>query len=592
MSKIKKEMVFSMSLMKRAAGYSFVPYFFISVLVTIVPVVQLYFLGVLLDMLLKENNFREIWPWLGLFILTILAMPVLKNLSAIFYRNIWEKENHMFDVLVEKKVVELPMTYLDSVEGRNRIDAMLNAKYYVCAFWFTISSIVSSLITCAVAAIQIGRYSSLGLLAFFVLSAIGAIFVNYSDTLIYAWNVKSAPDVRKFSYYRWMLTDFWPAKDVRMYNLSEPIKKRYDEEKKAYLAKKRKLTRKGLYLGSVSVVLAHVGFAFFLMMLIRDTLNQRITIGNFSYYAGTALIVIGLFEEIVSTVINTVFVANKRFADCWNFFEEPDESVSENSVERDSNEPFNTIEFVDVSFRYPYMEEYVLKGISFVLNAGEKISIVGVNGAGKTTIVKLMMGLYQPTSGKILFNGREYSQYDIREIRKQFAAIFQDFVTYPLLAEENVYLSDLSRKEDTAGVRDALRKSGILEKFDSLPGKEKTWITRQFSECGEELSGGERQKLALSRTYFKNSPILVFDEPSAALDAEAEEKVIEDYRNLSADKAAILISHRMSGVKIADRILVLEDGVIVEEGTHEELLNADGPYRQLYMVQKEKFSQF
>lgn len=214
-----------------------------------------------------------------------------------------------------------------------------------------------------------------------------------------------------------------------------------------------------------------------------------------------------------------------------------------------------------------------------------------INGSGKSTIIKLMLGLYEIDSGRILINGYPMSDYDIKDIRKLFSALFQNFVQYPLTLRDNIALSDYSRADKDSEIIEALVQSGL---YDDIKPKLKngldSYMSRNFDDNGTELSKGQWQKAALSRAYFKNAQIVIFDEPSAALDAEAEDRIFRNFEEISGNKTGIMISHRISAARISNKIIVLDEGKIVESGRHEELVSAGGLYSRLYNLQKEKYT--
>ena len=247
---------------------------------------------------------------------------------------------------------------------------------------------------------------------------------------------------------------------------------------------------------------------------------------------------------------------------------------------------FRSLEFKNVSFKYPGNDEYILKDLSFRINKGEKIVIIGINGSGKTTIVKIMLGLYQLNSGSILINDENINNYCIDDVRKLFSVLFQDFLSYPLTIKENVVLSNIENINDDYHIEFALKQSGSN---DFLQGVSlDRHITREFDDEGIELSKGQKQKLALARTYFKKSPILIFDEPSAALDVEAENHVFNSFETLPGNTTGIMITHRIVNLKDS-RILVLNNGYIAESGTHQQLLDKNGIYAHMYLLQKKKY---
>lgn len=247
------------------------------------------------------------------------------------------------------------------------------------------------------------------------------------------------------------------------------------------------------------------------------------------------------------------------------------------------------IEFCGVSFRYPNSEEYVLRDCSFTINPHEKVGLIGVNGAGKSTIVKLMFRLYDPQEGQILLDGVDIKEYDIYAVRRIFGVLFQDYVTYSLPLREIIALPDFDERFNDEKLRRACDISGASEiikdwerGFDSVLG-------RNYEDNGKDLSGGQWQTVGLARAYFKDSEYMVLDEPSAALDPISEDRIFEQLYHLSEGKSSVTISHRLSNTTLADKILVIEDGHIIEEGSHRELLMKNGRYAQLFNLQAEKY---
>jgi ATP-binding cassette subfamily B protein len=239
-------------------------------------------------------------------------------------------------------------------------------------------------------------------------------------------------------------------------------------------------------------------------------------------------------------------------------------------------------EFRNVSFSYPGTARLVLKDLNLRIAAGERIAIVGENGQGKTTLVKLMTRLYDPTGGQILLDGVDLRDYDIEDLHREIGVIFQDFMRYDMTARENIAVGNLSRHE--RGIRLAAHKSGALEIVSRFPDGFDQMLGRRF-EDGVDLSGGEWQKFAMARAYIRDAQILILDEPTAALDAIAEYEVFQHFAELTSGKIAVLISHRFSTVRMSDRIVVLEGGTIREEGTHQQLVACGGRYASMFELQ-------
>jgi ATP-binding cassette subfamily B protein len=253
-------------------------------------------------------------------------------------------------------------------------------------------------------------------------------------------------------------------------------------------------------------------------------------------------------------------------------------------------EEFKSLMFDNVYFKYPFAEKHVLCGASFTLSKGEKLSIIGMNGSGKSTIIKLMLGFYPIESGSILVNGYPMSDYAVKDIRNMFSVLFQNFVQYPFTLRDNIALSDLRRQEHDGEMIDVLKRSDIYKDYDKFENGLDSYVTRQFDDNGVELSKGQWQKVSLSRAYFKNASIIVFDEPSSALDAEAEDRIFKDFEKISENKTGVIISHRISSAKLSNKIIVLDNGRVAESGNHEELLDFNGLYTKLYNLQMQKYT--
>lgn len=243
---------------------------------------------------------------------------------------------------------------------------------------------------------------------------------------------------------------------------------------------------------------------------------------------------------------------------------------------------FQSLEFRNVSFSYN--EEQTIQNLSFVITKGQTAALVGHNGAGKTTIIKLLLRLYDPTSGTVLYNGRDIRQYNLKAYRELFATTFQDFQMFGMTIKENVLMGRHYEKEEEL-VIDALKKAGVYEKVLSLDDGIDTMMTKEFDADGAVLSGGERQKIAVARTFVKEAPMKIFDEPSSALDPIAEYELFQNIMKEGSDHTMLFISHRLSSVKNCDKVFMLEKGHLIEEGTHSELIAANGSYAQMYKKQ-------
>ena len=291
---------------------------------------------------------------------------------------------------------------------------------------------------------------------------------------------------------------------------------------------------------------------------------------------------IGFTQNILESVKQAIFIENLRvFMEYQPKLPEDYDGIIPDGV-------IESIEFRNVSFAYKEGGEYTVRNLSFKLEGGTSLALVGHNGAGKTTIIKLLFRLYDPTEGEILLNGRNIKEYNLKAYRGLFAAAFQDYKVFAFTIKENVMMRSVT-EEDDEKVYDALKKAGVYDKVMSLPKKADTILTKEFDEEGALLSGGEYQKIVVARAFVRDVPIKVFDEPSSALDPIAEYELYESILKDSAGKTVIFISHRLSSVRNAGLILMLKNGEIIERGTHQELMAQNGKYADMYNKQAKNY---
>ncbi len=578
----------SLSLIYRSSGLLILLYFLISLFSSTLSLASTFSLKYIIDSVTAERvMLQTVFLTIDIYISVSLLTLANQRLDHTVFDVIFKKAAQLYECDMMKKVEALPLSRIDSAKGRNEIDEVRYTKTGLVWFSRRLIKLISLAYTFIVAFISIFSFNIPFALLFMLLTVPGTVFQLISDEKTDDQRRKKAPDVRKFCYYRWMLTDPYPAKDVRMYDLTDPIKERYDEVKDEYVEANKRLDKSKLAFLMISELILRAGEIIFTVFVVYKAFLGDISIGDIALYTGLALSAISSCGSFSYMFFYSLFRSTENIGHALDFFS----SKEENKGGTRELGKFETLEFQNVHFTYPNTSKEILKGVSFTLKRGDKLSLVGINGSGKSTIIKLMMGLYEISSGEILINGYPMEEYDIRKIRRRFGALFQSFVHCPLTLRENIALSDLKRIDNDDEINEALKKSGIYGELQpKLTEGLSSFMSRRFDDKGTELSKGQWQKLALSRAYFKNADILIFDEPSAALDAEAEDRIFKNFEDISEGKTGIMISHRISAARMCDKIIVLSEGVVAEEGTHGELVEKGGLYAKLYNLQKEKYT--
>jgi len=389
------------------------------------------------------------------------------------------------------------------------------------------------------------------------------------------------PEERKMRYYESVLTSNTEAKEVRLFGLSDYFLSRWVKTFRKFYRQDRRLAarRNAWELGASSVqVLAILGFYAF---AIHQTITHPLlTVGSLVMFVQAMEQSMGAISNIFTSTA-TLYENGLYLGNLFQFFSQQPRVCAPPRPRPVPRPIHRSLVFESVHFGYPNAVENALQGISFEIRAGEKVALVGENGAGKTTIVKLLARLYDPSHGRICVDGIDLRDIDPTQWRKEIAVIFQDYCRYAMTARENIGFGQLDRVDDLARIRAAAQVTGIASRIEGFPNGWDT-ILGKFYENGQELSGGEWQKVALARCFVREAQILILDEPTASLDAKQEYETFARFSELTQGKTTMLISHRFSTVRMADRILVVEKGAIRESGSHEELISMGGRYAELF----------
>lgn len=535
-----------------------------------------------------ETGLRMIFPLLAAEFILLVAQSVNNQVRTFAEHILHARMNLAINTRIIRKALELDLTHFENPEYYDRLQ---NARREADWRGLQIANggffLVQNILTLLSFGALLFRFSPWLTILLFVATL--PAFVAQSHYAELSFRVLSwrAPEARSLSYLEHLLTDYDAVKEVKLFALGEPLLGRYANlfwkflREDQAIAQGRSLASVGW--GLVATLSYYAAYAW----IVWQAVGGFITLGDMTLYLsifrGSQSTFESIFFGLSELYENALFMSN-----LFKFLElEPQMVLTTNPVPL-PHTFLKGIEFQNVSFKYEGREDYALQHVNLHIRPGEKIALVGPNGAGKTTLIKLLTRLYDPTEGRILLHGEDLRDYDVKELRQRIGVIFQDFVRYHLTAAENVGFGQVESLTDRPRIVRAAEKTGAHSMITGLPNGYETTLGRWFSQ-GHDLSGGEWQKVALARAFMRDCQVLVLDEPTAALDAENELRVFEQFRELTADKTAVLISHRFSTVRMADRIFVVEHGQISEEGSHSELLALGGTYARLFNLQAQSY---
>lgn len=535
-----------------------------------------------------EAGLRSVLPYLVAELALFLLLAGNTQLRTLAEHILHSRINLAINSRIIKKAIDLDLVFFENPEFYDKLqNARREADFRSLRIVNNGFMLVQNTITLVSFAALLVRFSP-WLAALLFLATLPA-FIAQNKFAELSFRVLSwrAPESRKLNYLEYLLTDYESVKEVKLFGLGEPLLGRYANLFWKFLQEDQSIaTRRSFYsLGwGLMATLSYYGaYAW----IVWQAVGGAITLGDMTLYLGIARSSQSRFESLLNNL--TSLYENGLFMSNLFAFLALEPKMQKRLDPFPISETINEgIEFRNVSFQYEGSEEWALRNVNLTIRPGEKVALVGLNGAGKTTLIKLLTRLYDPTEGQILLDGVDLRDIDIRDLHKKIGVIFQDFVRYHLSASENVGFGQIDALTDQLRIEKSAKKSGAHDIIQSMPEGYETVLGRWFNN-GRDLSGGEWQKIALARAFMRDCEVLVLDEPTAALDAENELRVFQQFRELAEDKMAVLISHRFSTVRMADRIYVIEKGHIVEEGPHEDLLLLGGRYARLFTLQAESY---
>jgi ATP-binding cassette subfamily B protein len=527
-------------------------------------------------------------PFLAIEFALILLQSGIAQARSLTEHILHARLNFTLNTRLIRKALSLDLSHFENAEFYDKLqNARREADYRALQIMNNGFYFAQNLITLLSFAALLLRFSPI--LALILFGATIPAFIAQSQYAQLNFRLLSwrAPEARRMDYLEYLLTVDSSVKEVKLFGLGEPLLGRYADLFWKFLKEDQALAQKRSLASFGWGLLATLSYYFSYAWIVLRTVDHSITLGDMTLYLSifrnSQNIFESLFFGLSDLYENSLFMSN-----LFSFLElKPLMPIAAKPIAL-PGKFVRGIEFHNVSFRYVDRPEYALKNVSLTIRPGEKIALVGANGAGKTTFVKLLTRLYDPTEGQICIDGIDLRDVDPKELQKRIGVIFQDFVKYYLPARENIGFGQIDQLDDEARIIDSSKRSGAHETLSALPKGYDTMLGKWF-ERGHDLSGGEWQKVALGRAFMRDAEVLVLDEPTAALDALNEYAIFQRFRELTDNKIALLISHRFSTVRMADRIIVLEHGEITESGTHQQLVELGGMYAKLFNIQAEGY---
>ena len=565
------------------------------ILSALLPVTMLWIGKLIIDEIILQINsdsqdMHQLWLFILLEFALAVASDLLSRLTSLTDALLGDQYSIQSSVKIIRKTAELTLAQLEDAEFYDKLE---RARQQTTGRVGLMSNVLTQaqdivVISSLIAGVVVFEP---WLIILLVVSIIPTILneVKFSGTsysLARSWTQER----RELDYLRYAGASDVTAKEVKLFGLAHYLAQRFQVlSEKYYLASKNLAKRRALWGSFFNIIGTSAYYGAYVLIVLR-TVAGVISIGDLTFLSGSfnrlRAKLQGLFTRFTAITERALYLQ-----DYFEFLElNPRKVPVEKTAPAHSKmKPLPTdikkgFEFHNVGFRYPNSEKWVLRGISFVLKPGEKLALVGENGAGKTTLIKLLLQFYIPSEGEILLEDIPIKQFDPAAYHNRFGVIFQDFVKFDLSLRENIAVGEIKEIDNQARIRSAADKSLAKEVIDELPKGYNQKLGRRFRD-GKDLSGGQWQKIAMARAYMKDADVLILDEPTSALDARAESETFERFIALTKGKTAVIISHRFSTVRIADRIMVLKDGGVLEIGTHEELMANQKLYSELFNLQ-------
>lgn len=567
-----------------------IAYILLNILSGIIPLLSIVITKNLVNSVLELSNSKSqdlsnFIFWIMMEVLALILIPAISLVDKFLYGKIRIKLNYIVQKQIYNKIIEITYSnfedpkfhdHLNRVKDGDVADKILSPFQNLLSMisvLITIFSVSIYLLSVHWALIITVSTAAIPMLIFTIKYAKGIFELVYSQT----------PMLRENSYINYLFTQKQSIKEIKLFRIGDYLEEKWSE---LYLKISNKELNMQIKLENIHIIiqtLTSIAYAISLFIVVYLIRVQRLTVGDF-VAIGQAIITTQNNINQFSGSIGKLYEQNLFLKDLYEFLEYEDKYISE---KQDKVFPIpiqEGIQFNKLSYKYPNAKNYSLKDVELMIRTGEKVAIVGENGSGKSTLIKCLLGLYTPTKGTIEIDGNPINEINTEEMYKNLSVIFQDFVKYNFSVKENIIYGNIDERDNEEKLLNVLKSTNMDQKITSFQEGYETRLGKFIFE-GEELSEGQWQRLAISRVLFGESQILVFDEPTAALDPYAEIEIFNMIRRISKDKTVFFVSHRMASASMADKVMVMKEGKVSEFGSHDELMKRQGLYYEMYEIQ-------
>ncbi|WKN33807.1 ABC transporter ATP-binding protein [Porifericola rhodea] len=566
---------------------------FLRVVRAAIPVTTLYIGKLIIDEVVRitqssnSEDLTLLFTYIGLELLLAIVSDAINRATVLLDSLLGDKFANESSVRLMRHAGSLDLAQFEDADFYDKLERARRQTVRRTTLMTQVLSQFQSIITIGFLAAGLVAFNPWLILLILVAVVPAFLGESHFNERSYSLNTQWTPERRELDYFRFIGASDETAKEVKIFGLSDFLVDHFSQLADKYYQANQKVAISRARWGSVFASIGSAGYYAAYVMIILQTVNGQLSIGDLTFLAGSFARLRSLLENVLNQ-FSSMAEGALYLQDFFDFFEMRPLIASGPKALPVPQPIRQGFTFENVGFHYPNTDIWAVRHLSFTLHAGEKLALVGENGAGKTTIIKLLTRLYDPSEGRILLDGKDLREYSPEQLREAIGVIFQDFVRYQMNASTNIAVGKIEERMNYAKLDDAAYRGMADQVIRKLPQGYDQMIGRRFAE-GVNLSGGEWQKIAISRAYMRDAQLLVLDEPTAALDARAEYEVFRRFADLTEGKSAVLISHRFSTVRMADRILVLEKGQLLEIGTHEELVMKGGKYAELFDLQAQGY---